>query len=436
MKRRGLVKQLLLFCLVGFVVTSVYNSIVSQVNELNVKEVTAKSTTKRILNFIPSTRTFPKNKFKINCRKIIEKDKDEIDRATALMRVSPPSRLQNGDYINATQDCVYFRKSFRYDNYPVTNEEKEFPIAFSIITYQDVDQTERLLRAIYRPQNLYCIHADASSPDSLHRALAGIADCFGNVFIVSKKEDIIYNHMSRLKADLNCMSDILSMPQKWKYFINLPHQQFPLKTNLEMVKILKTYNGANDIEGIITHGRMMPSRFEFSHKYVNDSWKRIGKRTSKLPLNATIVKGSAYGVFSREFVQYTITDKRAKDVLKFMEDVKSPDEYYWATLNHNEVLKAPGRYSGNPEKKPWLAVYASWGGRDRCHGKYVRGVCVFGVGDLNELVSKKELFANKFYPDFQYLALDCLEEYIYNKTFSHLPFETFYYKQLPFIRKQ
>ena len=60
---------------------------------------------------------------------------------------------------------------------------------------------------------------------------------------------------------------------------------------------------------------------------------------------------------------------------------------------------------------------------------------MFGVGDLNELVSKKELFANKFYPDYQYLALECLEEYLYNKTFSKLPFETFYYKQLPFILK-
>ena len=92
-------------------------------------------------------------------------------------------------------------------------------------------------------------------------------------------------------------------------------------------------------------------------------------------------------------------------------------------------------FSGNPEKKPWNAVYAAWGGRDRCHGKFIRGVCVFGIGDLNELASKKELFANKFYSDYQYLALDCLEEYIYNKTFIQLVFESFYYKQLPFTIK-
>ena len=65
----------------------------------------------------------------------------------------------------------------------------------------------------------------------------------------------------------------------------------------------------------------------------------------------------------------------------------------------------------------------------------MRGVCIFGVEDLTELVSKKELFVNKFYIDYQLLALDCLEEYIYNKSCSSVPFETFYYQNLPFVKK-
>ena len=83
-------------------------------------------------------------------------------------------------------------------------------------------------------------------------------------------------------------------------------------------------------------------------------------------------------------------------------------------------------------KKPWLAVYAAWKKHDRCHGKFVRSICVFGIGDLNELVSKKELFANKFYQDYEYLTLDCLEEYLYNRSFSKLPFDPFPYNHLSF----
>lgn len=92
-------------------------------------------------------------------------------------------------------------------------------------------------------------------------------------------------------------------------------------------------------------------------------------------------------------------------------------------------------FTDNPEKKSWLAVYAAWDGTNQCQGKFVRDICIFGVGDLKELVSRKELFANKFYLDFQYLGLKCLEEYINNKTFNPMRFDSFYYKQLSFVRK-
>ena len=56
-----------------------------------------------------------------------------------------------------------------------------------------------------------------------------------------------------LQAEINCMQDSLAEGQSWKYYINLVGEVFPLKTNLEMVKILKIYKGANDIEGLPEH---------------------------------------------------------------------------------------------------------------------------------------------------------------------------------------
>ena len=44
------------------------------------------------------------------------------------------------------------------------------------------------------------------------------------------------------------MSDMLKINSNWKYYLNIASQAFPLKTNAELVKILKTYNGSNDIE--------------------------------------------------------------------------------------------------------------------------------------------------------------------------------------------
>jgi len=87
---------------------------------------------------------------------------------------------------------------------------------------------------------------------------------------------------------------------------------------------------------------------------------------------------------------------------------------------------------GYPSTKPWLAVYANWG-EERCHGRSVRGVCVFGVGDLPLLLSRRELFANKLYEDQQPVTLDCLEAWIRHKEVCPPNDDLDYYRQLPFV---
>jgi len=69
-------------------------------------------------------------------------------------------------------------------------EEAEFPLAFSIAMYRDVEQAERLLRAIYQPQNLYCIHVDLKSSLLIHRSMAAIARCFHNVWLATRLDAV------------------------------------------------------------------------------------------------------------------------------------------------------------------------------------------------------------------------------------------------------
>ena len=42
---------------------------------------------------------------------------------------------------------------------------------------------------------------------------------------------------------------------------------------------------------------------------------------------------------------------------------------------------------------------------------FCRSICIFGVGDLYRLVNRRELFANKFFSDYQPLTFKCLEEW-------------------------
>ena len=107
---------------------------------------------------------------------------------------------------------------------------------------------ERLLRAIYAPQNVYCIHVDMKSEVSFIAAVSGIASCFDNVFMVSRPVSVVYASWSRVQADINCMADLYNVSQTWRYFINLCGQDFPLKTNLEMVRSLRALKGQNSLE--------------------------------------------------------------------------------------------------------------------------------------------------------------------------------------------
>ncbi|XP_071107601.1 N-acetyllactosaminide beta-1,6-N-acetylglucosaminyl-transferase-like isoform X1 [Haliotis cracherodii] len=382
--------------------------------------------------------SFPQYKdFPIDCRRMFEGDMVACEKAGEIRKNVAYKLPSDHDVYKEAIFCESFIARHGYGSSPVSEEEKAFPIAYSILLYKDVAQVNLLLKAIYRSHNVYCLHVDGKSDQSVHLAAKAVSDCLKNVFIVSKTESVVYAGFTRLQADINCMADLTASPVDWKYFINLPSQQYPLKTNAEIVKILKIYNGSNDIEGI-TGARMLSERFVYKHVYIKKTnskilIKRTEEKNPPAPHNITTVKGSAYGVFSRAFVDFILNDIRARDLLQWSKGVLSPDEYYWATLHHSAILNPPGGYTGKPDDKDWLATYASWA-PEHCAGRRLRGVCVFTEGDLSFLATKRALFANKFLLPGSSVALMCLEQWIHNKSLSDLPFDSYYYQQLPFVK--
>ena len=186
----------------------------------------------------------------VNCRLIINGNETETRLASKNSKSQPRQNpLLPIHYINKTLDCKTFITERGYIMSSLTIIEAKFPIAFSILMYKDVEQAERLLRAIYRPQNIYCIHVDKKTDNHTYNAMEGIAKCFGNVFMTARKIAVRWGAFSVLEPELMCMEALLQRNKKWKYFINLTGQEFPLPTNYELVRILMAYNGANDIEG-------------------------------------------------------------------------------------------------------------------------------------------------------------------------------------------
>ncbi|XP_052068997.1 beta-1,3-galactosyl-O-glycosyl-glycoprotein beta-1,6-N-acetylglucosaminyltransferase 3-like [Mytilus californianus] len=283
----------------------------------------------------------------VSCKKLIERDSTEIILAYSHMhkygyRISPDKYFT---YLST--NCSLLNDFMFNYKFPITEEELKFPIAFIILMYKDVEQVVRLLRAIYRPQNHYCIHVDLSAPEETHLAVDSIARCYNNIFVVSKKVDIIYGHISRLNAEINCMSDFVRRSNSWKYVLNIPSQQYPLKTNAEIVKILTKFNGSNIVEGIINQSRTIKDRYQNRFFAFRNDLHRYGKKTPFHNKNIAIVKGLAIGAFSYNFVRFVLESDVAKELLIWMKDIYSPDEYYWATLNYNAAIPAPGRYIGS-----------------------------------------------------------------------------------------
>ena len=279
-------------------------------------------------------------KNKIDCKLVFKNDKNEIKKAEKLIVqfASEIKTINDEKYIFDKSYCALFRQIRGYDSHPIKESEYEFPLAFSILVHYNVEQLERLLKLIYRPHNLYCIHIDSKSSIEVHKAIQSIVQCFDNVFISSKLEDIVYAGISRLKADINCMYDLVHFKHnrtynkkpvsQWKYFINLVSTEFPLRTNYELTEILRLFNGANDIEVLFNYpGDRVKYKYIIGYRKNERTLIKTGKLKDPPPHNFSIAKGIAFGHFSYDFVQFVLKDNHAIDLLNWAEDTYSPDEW-------------------------------------------------------------------------------------------------------------
>ncbi|XP_077870453.1 beta-1,3-galactosyl-O-glycosyl-glycoprotein beta-1,6-N-acetylglucosaminyltransferase-like [Saccoglossus kowalevskii] len=330
-------------------------------------------------------------------------------------------------FATLTKNCTRFVNERGYGRKPVTKEEEDFPLAFGILMYTSAHQVEQLLRTIYRPHNIYCIHVDRKSPAVLHRAMESISGCFDNVFISSRLEKVIYASVSQIHAEMNCQRDVLKRNKKWKYFIYLPGQEFPLKTNLEIVKILKELRGQNDINIVM---EVPTERLIYRHTFVNGLIRRTSIRKTEICPLKTIKKGTVHTSLSREFVEFLHNSDIAKRFLMWLNDTKSPEEQFFNSLAYLD--EAPGGPGPVKLERPFNAlsrITAWYNHSTPCHGQYVRNVCVYSWRDLSWLVTQPHLFANKFNVKFDSLVLECLEEIINYRTFHPTALNISMYQQ-------
>uniref|UniRef100_A0A8D2L1L2 Beta-1,3-galactosyl-O-glycosyl-glycoprotein beta-1,6-N-acetylglucosaminyltransferase 3 n=1 Tax=Varanus komodoensis TaxID=61221 RepID=A0A8D2L1L2_VARKO len=364
----------------------------------------------------------------LNCSRITRGDTEEVEKAllNRLSRKKKREPLGEEAYLNMTKDCRAFRQARKFIEVPLSKAEEDFPIAYSMVIHEKIEMFERLLRSIYTPQNVYCVHVDKKAPEPFQNAVRAIASCFENVFLVAKQERVVYASWSRVQADLNCMEELLQSKVRWRYLLNTCGTDFPIKTNAEIVEALKLLNGRNNMESekpsAIKTGRWT------NHYEVADSIVRTDTKKSPPPQQSPMFTGNAYIVVTRAFVQHLFEDPAARQVLEWCKDTYSPDEHLWATLHRMPGVPGSVPFNGKFDLTDMNAIARAvkWSYTEGdvskgapyppCSGAHQRAVCVYGIGDLPWLITQHHLFANKFDPRVDDDVITCLEEHLRHKS--------------------
>ena len=362
-----------------------------------------------------------------DCNLLKHHNNDEIDSVKTALKNWKNSESLN-EWKNRMSNCTAVVEDFS-NNFYVSQEELDFPIAFSLVVYNRPQQIVRLLKAIYRPHNLYCIHADARQGEEFADIFRGISGCLGNVFVASRLEEVYYEHHTILDAQLNCLRDLRNFnSSRWKYAINLCGKELPLKTNREIVSSLRTLNGVSGVETIpLEDEEASDSRYRFTWKAFLDKTFTGKVLYNFLPLGPPphglkIYKGQTYVAASRPFAEFLLESTIAKDLFQYSQDVKVPEEHFYASLYRSANASAVGGYKENVSV-PFMSL-AAWLEDDirfRCEGDNVHNVCVVTSADISEvyrfLASEKQeyFFFNKYFMEHDHVVMDCMEEQLLQK---------------------
>lgn len=120
-----------------------------------------------------------------------------------------------------------------------------------------------MFRLEYAPQNIFCYTIDIKADPVFKRRMKNLQKCFPNNILIAKNEfDVKSNGYNLSLANWACVEEIKH--KKWEYVFFLQNFDVKIKTNAEMVRILKVYDGANDISSLIPKSSLYSHKFDWT----------------------------------------------------------------------------------------------------------------------------------------------------------------------------
>jgi len=324
-------------------------------------------------------------------------------------------------FLSFPKDCSLFTREIK-----ISSEELTYPLAFTILIHSNLDQFNFLLRTIYRHHNYYCIHVDLKSPLTLYQAIINRSKCVTNIYLPEKRLNVTWGRFSILEAEHLCQKELLKQSKRWKYYFNLANTDLPLKTNTELVQILKLYNDQNDVTSLPYRSQLRQNKSLFNHPLPSS-------------ISSPFYKGEFHVLLTRTAVEYIHTNSRVADLYNYLNGTFVPDEHYYSMINRWKPTPGFYPYDHDLSQISFMTRYKIWSDRPEsrlCRGGFVRGICVFNYQDLWHLATSPHLFANKIFFQRDRLIPYCMAQYLdmrdnmkqEQKDFSMIDEE--FYKQL------
>ncbi|VDN02694.1 unnamed protein product [Thelazia callipaeda] len=305
--------------------------------------------------------------------------------------------------------CNFLKTHYGFLEKASSDEELHYSLAYGILVHQNIDQVFYMLSAIYQPQNVYCIAVDGKATQTFWTSINYLKSCLPNITII-KVPVVKWCTYSVLHGVHTCLKNLSKSPYEWQYYQYLSNIDLPLRTNREMVRIFKKLNGSINAEVL----KFQPFRLLGSKRPV--------------PYNSSLS-----ATFSRKSANFFANSDEANAILRFLKSTYCPDESFWLTVAGNPKIldvAMPGNFDGmkfltminnvakqrrnsfykdRSQKVYYISRYQLWlHGRRKCHGKWKRASCVFGVQDIRNLINQPHLVAHKFLLSVQPAAFFCI----------------------------
>lgn len=285
-----------------------------------------------------------------------------------------------------------FREMFFLRNRKTRTNDKK--LVYFIACHKNPNQVLRLIRAIYRRDNLYFINIDKKSPADFYKEIVSSEfKNYENIFFSRKRVD--WGKWNQVQAVLDAIKKALSFDGAWTHFINLSGQDFPLKSQEKIQAYLLNQRNKSFLNArhCLPDTDMANDRFSFRIKI--GGFSRIYKRLDLSHPEIKFYKGSQWVILSRDFCKYADDSDFSGKIKPWFKKFFIPDESFFPTLAANGKLSSDIVW----ENKRFI----KWA-PDARHPE------LLNLNNLAEIVSSQAFFARKFDESINIKMIDELEK--------------------------